>query len=373
MNETKPKDSEQDPDGKPQGAAGKRRGLKVPALVFFAVILLALILHRCYDEPPPLSDPRHGTGQALPPAPAPAADSAPVAPVLPTPDKIPAKRPGPAPRRPKPPDSIPAAKSVAAPDSAMPYVYADPWGGRHFDSVTVTLHCRENCLILYSFEDSVHFKSYETPFTFKRNTTLWISGLDSLNRQVTPTRIEYVIERNPGACAGNSMPVDVAAAGAGGAGAKGQVCMDVYEWPNREGEFPRAFANWKQAADSCKSVGKRLCTLDEWQAGCHGPDRETYPYGGKYNENHCPAKEIAPARGGRFAACRSYYGLYDMTGNLWEWTATKSRDNDDFYLVAGGNWNGGNQATCGLAKFSFYPNVGYAFVGFRCCEEPAKK
>jgi hypothetical protein len=250
-----------------------------------------------------------------------------------------------------------------APVDSGPYLWADPWGGRHFDSVRVTLHCREGCLLLYSLEDSVHFKSYEEPFVFKRNVTLWISGIDSLNRQAEPVRVDYVIERNPGDCKGNSMPVPSAQGDA-----RKTVCMDTYEWPDSDGAVPRAFVTRQEAADSCKSAGKRLCTEAEWREACQGPDKEAYPYGGKYNENRCPAKELAAARSGRFPACRSYYGLYDMTGNLWEWTSTVAPD-PDFYKVAGGNWTAGNGATCGYSKFSFYPNVRYPFVGFRCCQD----
>lgn len=348
------------PDGDKAAAERRRRSLRRGVAVFLAAILLALVLHYCHREPELLPIPHRGTG-------APKADTTPPpeTPVLPpAPDTTPRKRP-----RIAPPAMAPLSKDsskavIVAPDSGKPYIYADPWGGRHFDSVTVSLHCREGCLVLYSFEDSVHFKSYETPFTFRRNTTIWISGVDSLGRQVEPTRIDYVIERNPGACKDNNMPVEVR-----GAGAAKTICMDVYEWPNREGEFPKAFATWQQAADSCKQAGKRLCSLEEWQAACRGPDGEKYPYAGKYNENHCPAKEAGPQRAGRFPACRSYYGLYDMTGNLWEWTATRSRANEDFFMVGGGNWSAGGEATCSLAKFSFYPNVGYPFVGFRCCAE----
>lgn len=253
---------------------------------------------------------------------------------------------------------------AAAPVDSGPYIYADPWGGRHFDSVRVSLHCRENCLVLYSFEDSVHFKSYEEPFVFRRNTTLWISGIDSLNRQGAAIRIDYVIERNPGACADGNMPLEI----------KGKtVCMDVWEWPNRDGEIPRTFVSQKEAADSCHQIGKRLCSQEEWREGCQGPDRAVYPYGGKYNENYCPAKERVAARSGRFPVCRSYYGIYDMTGNLWEWTSTPAKNDPDFFLVAGGNWDTGNEATCNLAKFSFYPSVRYPFVGFRCCQDVANK
>ena len=144
--------------------------------------------------------------------------------------------------------------------------------------------------------------------------------------------------------------------------------MDLYEWPDSDNAVPRAFVSHKDAEDSCKSAGKRLCSAAEWKSACQGPDKEPYPYGSKYNENHCPSKEAAASRSGRFPVCRSYYGVYDMTGNLWEWTSTPAPD-ADFFMVAGGNWTAGNEATCGYAKFSFYPNVRYPFVGFRCCQD----
>ena len=339
----------------------KRSRKWFPISLFFLILVLALVLHRCQSENPPPSTPvpdlNSGSGlresQPLP------AESAIVTPI-PSPTASPLKIP-PAKMPTVKPDSPLSPKPVTvAPVDSGPYLYADPWGGRHFDSVRVTLHCREGCVVLYSFEDSVHFKSYEEPFVFRRNTTIWISGIDSLNRQAAPIRVDYVIERNPGNCLGNSMPLEV----------NGKtVCMDAYEWPNREGEIPRTFVNQKEASDSCRQTGKRLCTQAEWHDACQGPDGAAYPYGSKYNENYCPAKESAAARSGRFPVCRSYYGVLDMTGNLWEWTSTPSKTDPDFYMVVGGNWDAGNEATCSLAKFSFYPRVRYPFVGFRCCQD----
>jgi hypothetical protein len=343
------------PDAVPDGAPPRRR-LWLPAAVFFLVLLLALILHRCQEEPPPpatVAPPVH-TGPAKPAVPEPP---------KPPPETLPAPKPPkpalPAAPRPKPSDT-PKARVLAPVDSG-PYLWADPWGGRHFDSVRVSLHCREGCVVLYSLSDSVNFKSYEDTLVFKRNTTLWISGIDSLGRQAPPIRVDYVIERNPGECSDRNMPVTV----------KGRtVCMDLYEWPDSEGAVPRAFVTRKEAEDSCRGAGKRLCTAEEWKEACQGPDRDAYPYGARYRENDCPAKETAASRSGRFPVCRSYYGLFDMTGNLWEWTSTPAPD-PDFNLVAGGNWTTGNEAVCGLAKYSFYPSVRYPFVGFRCCEDPA--
>jgi hypothetical protein len=358
--------------GKDPGKDKPRRRW-LPILVFFLTLLLALVFHRCQEESLPpssiLPKPPIGVGPAKPPD----SMAAPETTFAPPPQPV-----NPEPVKPSKPKDTTAAPRVLAPVDSGPYLWADPWGGRHFDSVRVTLHCREGCLLLYSLEDSIHFKSYENPLVFKRNATLWISGIDSLNRQAEPIRVDYVIERNPGACAGNSMPIPspgqapintpstpIAPGGK-------TVCMDLYEWPDSDGAVPRAFVNQKEAADTCKSAGKRLCTEPEWREACRGPDKEAYPYGGRYNENRCPAKEAAASRSGRFPVCRSYYGLYDMTGNLWEWTATPAPD-PDFFMVAGGNWTAGNEATCGYAKFSFYPNVRYPFVGFRCCQDVAAR
>jgi hypothetical protein len=251
-------------------------------------------------------------------------------------------------------------------DSALPeaafndslYVYADPWGGRHFDSVTVSLFCRESCLVLYSFEDSIHLKSYDHPLKIRRNAKLWIAGVNDSGSQSEPVEIVYTIEKRKGDCPSGMMPFRLDG---------GLKCMDIYEWPNTEGEEPTAFVNQGEAADSCRSAGKRLCSYKEWNTVCRGPEGYRYPYGSRYNENHCPAKEASAVRSGRFPACRSYYGVYDLVGNLWEWTATPSSRKEGFFLVAGGNWDTGGQAACDLQKFSFYPQNRYLFVGFRCC------
>ncbi len=354
-----PRKASANPD---KGAAGPGRDKQtrrrwLPYLVFCLTLLLGLILHQCQQEPLPPGSiaPKPQAGGPTKKSDSLEAPDSPAVPQAPAPKPIRSPRPI---ASPQPKDTL-AAPRVQVPADSGPYLWADPWGGRHFDSVRVSLHCREGCLLLYSLEDSVHFKSYETPLVFKRNATLWISGIDSLNRQAPAVRVEYVVERNPGACKGNAMPF--------AAGGK-TVCMDRYEWPDSEGAVPRAFVSQKEAEDSCKSVGKRLCTEAEWRGGCQGPDKETYPYGARYNENHCPAKEAAASRSGRFPVCRSYYGLYDMTGNLWEWTATPAPD-ADFFMVAGGNWTAGNEATCSYAKYSFYPSVRYPFVGFRCCQD----
>ena len=223
---------------RPDGLPGeKRRRIGLPVAIFFLVILLALLLHRCQSEPPPPATlgPPPPSGPARPASPEPAA---------PPPESVGTPNPPPKPPSPKP--SAPSKARVLAPPDSGPYLWADPWGGRHFDSVRVALHCRQGCVVLYSLADSVNFKSYEDTLVFKRNATLWISGIDSLGRQAPPIRVDYVIERNPGDCPGEAMPVT-----ANGA----IVCMDRYEWPDSEGAVPRAFVTDAEAEDSCSAAG----------------------------------------------------------------------------------------------------------------------
>ncbi len=343
-------DSDPQPEARPSRRRRRMRRL-VPWLVFLLVLLLALLLHRCPSPPPPIPQPPLHTSP--PPAAAPPETSS--AKLLPPPKPVEKRKPHP------PPAPTPPVAAAVSKNDTLPFVYADPWGGRHFDSVRVTLHCRENCVVLYSLEDSVHFRSYDSALTFRRNTTLWMAGETFDGRQTPPVRLEYVIEKNRGECPSQTMPVKVD---------RRTVCVDEYEWPNREGAWPQTMVSQAQAEDSCQAAGKRLCTREEWQDACQGPDQSRYPYGTPYDERYCPAQQTAPARSGRSPACRSYYGIYDLTGNVWEWTATPDSAEDDFFWVAGGDWETAEKATCRQAKFSFYPQNRYPSVGFRCCEEP---
>lgn len=78
----------------------------------------------------------------------------------------------------------------------------------------------------------------------------------------------------------------------------------------------------KEAAALCESVGKRLCTDEEWVQACRGPQGLRYPYGAIYDGAKCNAesKIDAPLPIGQTpATCVSDYGVYDLNGNVWEW------------------------------------------------------
>jgi formylglycine-generating enzyme required for sulfatase activity len=214
--------------------------------------------------------------------------------------------------------------------------------------------------VLYALGDSVNFKTYDAPITLRRNTALWLSGMTVRGNTVPPQRIDYVIERDQGLCVEGMVPVT---------SNQGETCIDLYEWPNRSGELPQGEVNQAAAADSCASVGKRLCGAEEWRSACEGPEQGTYPYGNTYDERHCPAQQRSASRSGRSPVCRSYFGAFDMTGNVWEWTSTVAPGREDFFQVVGGSWDAAEKGKCSLSKYSFYPQNRYPFVGFRCCAD----
>ncbi len=134
------------------------------------------------------------------------------------------------------------------------------------------------------------------------------------------------------------------------------------------GVIPWSDVSWTGAANACTLAGKQLCTAEEWSAACSGPLEYTYPYGFSYNPDACNggdhgAQGVVPT--GSMLNCEGGYdGIFDMSGNLWEWNADCQGDQ---CTQMGGAWYiAGNNISCETSrnddKSASGPNV-----GFRCC------
>lgn len=124
--------------------------------------------------------------------------------------------------------------------------------------------------------------------------------------------------------------------------------IDAYEYPNAKGETPLQ-ATFFEAVSFCGAQGKRLCSPTEWRTACQGEeglsfssldDPTAYLGLDHFGIRFCNvpgsiftldtsldlADQVAPS--GSFPNCGSTTGVFDLTGNLDEWTTALNAVND---------------------------------------------
>jgi hypothetical protein len=170
----------------------------------------------------------------------------------------------------------------------------------------------------------------------------------------------------------------------------------VYIAQSRAGAVPQAYLSAAQAQSACLEAGKRLCYPVEWRAACGGTQGYAFPYGPTLRPGVCHDAGVAPmivlhldavkrgldglslndpaanrlngtlAKTGAYPGCVNDYGIYDMVGNLHEWTA------DPNGTFQGGYWLDTAEHGTGCA----YRTIAHPFdyhdysTGFRCCADP---
>jgi len=150
-------------------------------------------------------------------------------------------------------------------------------------------------------------------------------------------------------------------------------CIDVYEYPNVSGEMPTQGDSWYFANTKCIEAGKHLCTEAQWTKACKGPNNYRYTYGNDFDETRCRSQlefGDGPAASGSYLECKNEYGVYDMSGNLWEFTSEVLPTNKK--VLRGGAWHTWGDVFCDhyFDKYNADHNdkeVGGS-EGFRCCK-----
>lgn len=166
------------------------------------------------------------------------------------------------------------------------------------------------------------------------------------------------------------------------------------------GAVPQGYISGEQAERACQNSGKRLCTDVEWKRACRGSSNWQFPYGRlRYPQGSSPEKplcnesrtlhpalELFPnekdpfshlenacinqlthglARSGDYADCVTPEGVYDIMGNLHEWTADhRGTFRGGFYVDTRINGNGCDYVTT-AHDFEYWD---YS-TGFRCCAD----
>jgi formylglycine-generating enzyme required for sulfatase activity len=95
------------------------------------------------------------------------------------------------------------------------------------------------------------------------------------------------------------------------------------QWPvvNVSFEDALAFAAWRSKRDGVKY---RLPTEEEWEyAARNGPRADLYPWGKDWVVGLAVLKEATPSAVGSRPGGANQWGVTDLIGNVWEWTASK--------------------------------------------------
>lgn len=133
-------------------------------------------------------------------------------------------------------------------------------------------------------------------------------------------------------------------------------------------QFPAVAVSWDNASRFCRWLGDRLPSEEEWEKAARGVDgSRRYPWGAAFDASGANLASGYPTMVGSYPTGASPYGVMDMAGNVFEWTA--SATGDGRYFVRGGGWSKysfrGRAADRGT---KLAPNFVNYDIGFRCAK-----
>lgn len=129
-----------------------------------------------------------------------------------------------------------------------------------------------------------------------------------------------------------------------------------------------AYADWLS-----EKTGKswRLPTAAEWEKAARGTEGAIFPWGNQYDPGKLNSHDAGPFDTlpvGRFESGISPFGLTDVAGQVFEWTATPAGKGR--YVVKGGSWDDKGCGVCRAAAWHTRPvDLKHILVGFRVVQE----
>ena len=174
---------------------------------------------------------------------------------------------------------------------------------------------------------------------------------------------------------------------------------DVPPYEDGQAEFPVMGITYYEAAAFCKWLTQkkgrvhRLPTEAEWEKAARSYEGYFFSYGNEYDATRANTESEGPQRVGSYPP--NGFGVYDLTGNVWEWVSDHYRDDayqflldtydDDIRnprvfnaaqaydrrILRGGSFRSVNRINAKTTiRYPMFPNDWHTNIGFRYVTTP---
>lgn len=164
--------------------------------------------------------------------------------------------------------------------------------------------------------------------------------------------------------------------------------LTAFRLSDQQAALPVVGITFQDAETYADWAGKRLPSEAEWERAAQGPRGWPYPYGESFSANviHSDPKSLSSVD--KFYHGRSLEGVFDLTGNAWEWCLDwydrkayrqkdvkdpKGPEKGEARVIRGGYDPELKGSGSAFFRSFLRPDMTHKFVGFRCAKSVGNK